>query len=404
MRNTVWQTPLAAAAPPPFDTADLVALFAAAPPPTAAARGGAAASRGNSPRSGTLRLLDAKRANNLAIILSRIRLTVPQIREAVLRCDEGCLSADRLTSLLKCVPTAEEIELVLAAVEGAAAEATDEAPAPALGLAEQFVKEVGSIPRLRERLECLAFKSRFAAELQSLYADAMAVSVGCDEVRESEALRRLLGIVLAAGNTLNSGSFRGGAAGVRLECLTRLVELKSAQPAAGGRPDLLCFCLHALAPQLPDAEGGAAEACEHERVRIAADALALELASARAAAKVCTVSLSEDVRLFEAGYASVERELALGRAKGGGCDGGQFERAMGAFCAQAGAQVRNLRAELVRVEAEFCEVRSFFGEDESVTVSDFFARLSTFASQLEAVSARSSTATSAQQAKRQRKG
>ena len=371
------------------------------------------------------RLLDAKRANNLAIILSRLQLTVPQMRAAILSCDESALPAEKLTSLLKCVPTAAEIELVATAVDGAAADGLDDGASQplALGLAEQFVRDVGSIPRLRQRLECLAFKSRFASELRSLYADAMAVSVACDDVRESTTLRRLLGVVLGAGNALNGGSFRGGAHGVRLECVTRLAELKSTQPT-GARPDLLCFCLHATAPQPIVVDGAERDACtdalDFVRVRVVADALSAELASARAAARMCTAALAEDVRLFEAGYAAVEDELRAGAAgvaggvAGGGArtagdgatapDDGQLQRALGAFCAQAGAQVRGLRAELVRVEAEFSETRAFYGEEEGVTVSDFFGRLSAFVAQLEAVSARCAAVASAQRAKRQRTG
>ncbi|KAJ1631378.1 hypothetical protein T492DRAFT_59035 [Pavlovales sp. CCMP2436] len=337
-----------------------------------------------------------------------MQMSVPQMRVAILGCNEVALTAEKLSALLKCVPSAEEIELVLSTIES---ELADGGAPPALGLAESFVKEVGAIPRLQERLESIHFKSRFAQELQALYADAMAVSVACDEARESEALQRLLGVVLRAGNMLNSGTFRGDAQGVKLECLTRLVELKSVQPG-GAKSDLLSVCLHALAPQLPTATDGAVgaaagvdtAAADHTRVRAEADALVLELGSARNAAKVCMTSLNEDVGLFEAGFKRVEEELRVGRAEGGTVDGGQFERAMGLFCGQAGTQVRGLRAELSRVEEEFAELRVYFGEDDGVSVSDFFARLSAFVSQLEAISARCASAASALGAKRQRTG
>ena len=57
-------------------------------------------------------LLDPKRANNLGIILSAVKLPFDAMRRAVLAMDTAALPLDSVNALLKCVPSAEELELV----------------------------------------------------------------------------------------------------------------------------------------------------------------------------------------------------------------------------------------------------------------------------------------------------
>jgi hypothetical protein len=115
------------------------------------------------------------------------------------------------------VPSQEELELVTSA----------NVPAATLGLAERFVFHVGSIPRLQRRLECFLYMQRFNAALHALYTDVHAVRAAAERLRNSAALRRLLGTTLCLGNRLNAGSYRAGAEGFKTECLSRLAELRT---------------------------------------------------------------------------------------------------------------------------------------------------------------------------------
>lgn len=54
-------------------------------------------------------LLDHKRANNVAIVLSRIKLTYGEIKNAILNCDTESLPTECILSLLKLTPTVEEV-------------------------------------------------------------------------------------------------------------------------------------------------------------------------------------------------------------------------------------------------------------------------------------------------------
>ena len=52
------------------------------------------------------------------------------------------------------------------------------------------------------------------------------VESACGQVRSSTALQQVLEVVLAVGNTLNAGTHRGNAAGIRLDSLLKLGDVK----------------------------------------------------------------------------------------------------------------------------------------------------------------------------------
>jgi len=131
------------------------------------------------------------------------------------------------------VPWQEELELVTSA----------NVPAATLGLAERFVFHVGSIPRLQRRLECFLYMQRFNSALHALYTDVHAVRAAAERLRNSAALRRLLGTTLCLGNRLNAGSYRAGAEGFKTECLSRLAELRT----NGTHGSLLQYAVSTLA-------------------------------------------------------------------------------------------------------------------------------------------------------------
>jgi hypothetical protein len=256
------------------DTAAFQALFAAKPvvKPAAAASRKAASSKGGM----SVALLDAKRANNICIILSRIKLSYSEIREAVIHLDADRLKEDCISALLKCVPSDEEVALVLAASEDPSS----------LGNAERFVLEVGSIPRLQQRLECFAFKQRFNRQLHDLYKDVLTIGSAFRTLRECAPLRQLLATVLQLGNLLNQGSFRAGAEGFKTECLTRLCEVRANE----SQGTLLEFALST-------ALGGASGAAVSEEAWEALQELGVKL---REASKVCAGEIEVEVDRFHA--------------------------------------------------------------------------------------------------------
>lgn len=169
-------------------------------------------------KSTRVTLLDPKRANNCAIMLSRFKdINYKQLCDAIMRIDEKILTPDNATALLDYIPTKEEAKL-LTEYEG---------PKEKLTSAEKYFLELLKIPFFEERLRCIQYKLTFQEQVQSLQPDIQAVIHACHQVRTSARFRKLMEIVLALGNYMNGGGFRGGAYGFTLDTLTKIKDTKS---------------------------------------------------------------------------------------------------------------------------------------------------------------------------------
>jgi hypothetical protein len=169
-------------------------------------------------KSDRVGILDAKRANNCGIMLSRFKdINYKQLCDAIMRIDEKILTPDNATALLDYIPTKEEAK-ALTEYQG---------PKEKLTSAEKYFLELLKIPFIEERLRCIHFKVTFEEEVQSLQPNIQAVLLACQQVRTSSRLRRLMEIILALGNYMNGGGFRGGAYGFTLDTLTKIKDTKT---------------------------------------------------------------------------------------------------------------------------------------------------------------------------------
>ena len=187
---------------------------------------GAAAAGG-----GKVQLLDLKRSNQVNIALARFRSVAgpSEVAAAVARMDEKVITADDISRLQACAPTAEEIELLRRYIDGTDA-------AEGLESAERFLVEMGRVPSLPKLLSSWATKLSF----EGRRADASEQLGGLERAaacaRASPTLRTLLGIILSFGNVLNAASARGGARGFRSDVLLKLGETKTTAGASDKCP------------------------------------------------------------------------------------------------------------------------------------------------------------------------
>src|SRR5690606_12138483 len=54
-------------------------------------------------------LLDSRRSNNIAIILSQFRMEISEIKQALIDINEDVLTSEKIEALKKCLPTKEEV-------------------------------------------------------------------------------------------------------------------------------------------------------------------------------------------------------------------------------------------------------------------------------------------------------
>ncbi|OWZ19581.1 Formin like protein [Phytophthora megakarya] len=163
-------------------------------------------------------LIDAKRANNIGIMLARFRLPYYKLRNAVLLVDKKLLSVERVSALLQFAPEDEELD----AVRGYTGDPK------LLGDAEQYFREMICVPRLTTRLQAIHATWQFDAYVEEQRKLMESVSNACQELQACEALKEIFRVVLSLGNALNDGTSRGGAKGFRLNILLKLNQVKAA--------------------------------------------------------------------------------------------------------------------------------------------------------------------------------
>jgi len=224
-----------------LDISELESLFqhqAPQRPEAEVAKTETPASRPKRPTKVTL--IDVKRSNNTAILLSHLRMPIPAVVEAILNFDEKVLDPHRVKNLCDCIPTPDEIETI--------AEYLENNEITTLGKAEQFFWAIKDFNDLKDKLIAFSFKLKCKDSIQDLKPDITAVINASEEIQNSKKFQRILEIILGLGNFLNSGTFRGSASGFKLDSLTKLEDTKTAD----GSSNLLNYLTILVAKKFPD--------------------------------------------------------------------------------------------------------------------------------------------------------
>ena len=171
-------------------------------------------------------VLPPKRASNVEIVLTRMRLTNDQIKSAILlpTAADGSLvpvlTAENVATLLTVLPTLEELEMIRSSAA--------EVESSTLGRVESFFLELGEVSGLESRLKSVQVIQQFDERRDRLANHINTVRDACKQVTSSAKLRQVLQLVLSVGNYLNGASMRGGAFGFKLSDLEKLKLVRSA--------------------------------------------------------------------------------------------------------------------------------------------------------------------------------
>ncbi|KAL2238472.1 UNVERIFIED_CONTAM: Formin-like protein 1 [Sesamum indicum] len=179
------------------------------------------------------RVLDPKKAQNIAILLRALNVTVEEVCEGLLEGNTDMLGTELLESLLKMAPTKEE--------ERKLKEYKDASPTK-LGAAERFLKAVLDIPNAFKRVDAMLYVSNFDSEVEYLKKSFATLEAACEELRTSRMFLKLLEAVLKTGNRMNVGTNRGDAHAFKLDTLLKLVDVKGAD----GKTTLLHFVVQEI--------------------------------------------------------------------------------------------------------------------------------------------------------------
>jgi hypothetical protein len=227
------------------------------------------------------------------------------------------------------------------------------------------------VPDLPLRLDCFITCSHFGANASSGVKSARKVIEACNEVISSDKLARVLQKMLAVGNIMNQGTFRGNATGFTVDSLVRMINMKGADK----KTSVLDYVVKSLYDR------------GEERVLVVADDLAIVEECMRVSGKDIARELTE---LLDT-YATLEKErsrIKEKRANGeahsplpkhaGGSDDaanspkGQMTSTSALFVQKMDAQLstfKGLADEVGRLRSimskKVTELAEYFGEDET---------------------------------------
>eukprot|EP00730_Choanoeca_flexa_P009028 TRINITY_DN12573_c2_g3_i5.p1 TRINITY_DN12573_c2_g3~~TRINITY_DN12573_c2_g3_i5.p1 ORF type:complete len:1085 (+),score=361.60 TRINITY_DN12573_c2_g3_i5:144-3398(+) len=301
-------------------------------------------------------VVDARRAQNCAILLSRLKMNTREVHHAVLSMDEDRRIEDDLVDLmLKYVPTPEEASQL----EPLKDKAYLFAPP------DRFIWEMSKIPHYEQRLSVLSFKRKYIERMASIEPQINSVLEASKQVRRSEGMKRLLALALACGNYMNRGA-RSNAHGFKLDGLLKIPDTKS-----GTRKDfnLLHFVIDTI-----DTLGYMAPARELED----------QLEAIPQAAQVNLKELLKDIRAMEAGMKLMHRELEWHAKVEEPLQGDEFVDVVKDFERKAGPAITALVESSQAMQIEFTRACKYLAYDDKNAEPDaFFGILKRFLARMQ---------------------
>ncbi|KAL5035841.1 hypothetical protein BDV3_005682 [Batrachochytrium dendrobatidis] len=293
-------------------------------------------------------VLDMKRANNVDIMLGRVKLSYSEIREALLQMQEDKISETLIKQLQVNKPTPEDIELIKEYTGG------KDAKLSALGKAEQFLWEISKVPRLDQRLNVLNYKLKFQDRIIENKPQIEAVMEAATQLKDNKKIARLFQVILAIGNYMNAdSSAKGGAFGFTLDSLTKLADVKSNDR----KTSLLNYIVSTIDQKFSDL------------IDIGLSGSVLDRAS-----KVSLVTISQEINELVRGMEGLERELQHPDTD---TKGDMLKPYIEKFVKSQKQELEKVVTMHKKMEESFKKVVEYFGEDASATPA-LFAIFATF--------------------------
>ncbi|KAL2791780.1 disheveled-associated activator of morphogenesis 2 isoform 2 [Daubentonia madagascariensis] len=294
-----------------------------------------------------LSVIDGRRAQNCIILLSKLKLSNEEIRQAILKMDEQeDLAKDMLEQLLKFIPEKSDIDLL----------EEHKHEIERMARADRFLYEMSRIDHYQQRLQALFFKKKFQERLAEAKPKVEAILLASRELIRSKRLKQMLEVVLAIGNFMNKGQ-RGGAYGFRVASLNKIADTKS---SIDRNISLLHYLIMILEKHFPDILN-----------------MPLELQHLPEAAKVNLAELEKEVGNLRRGLRAVEvleyqrRQVREPNDK--------FVPIMSDFITVSSFSFSELEDQLNEARDKFAKALMHFGEhDSKMQPDEFFGIFDTF--------------------------
>ncbi|CAO3587923.1 unnamed protein product [Absidia cylindrospora] len=309
-----------------------------------------------------INIIDSRKAYNINIaILAKCKhISLPEIKQNILTVDEGFCSETLLRNLQLNAPTPEEMGKLSVFLKTASEDDIKNLSKP-----DAFCATIMSINRFKERIDCMLFKVTFSERIAQLSQNMSNVMEASTSLKESQAFKDFLNIILLVGNFLNGTNFQGGAFGIRIDSINKLVDTK----ASNNDSTLLHFLISTMESKFGNTSNQVLE----------------DLKLCGEACRVTIQDLVKDYNELRTGLQQITYELD--RYNGLDyvtLDDDKFELVMSSFRDMAVEKFDQLEVRYTSMDVAYKDVVSYFGENpDDMKPDEFFSIFKTFTSSWE---------------------
>eukprot|EP01112_Ceratiomyxa_fruticulosa_P001576 TRINITY_DN11759_c0_g1_i1.p1 TRINITY_DN11759_c0_g1~~TRINITY_DN11759_c0_g1_i1.p1 ORF type:complete len:431 (+),score=138.76 TRINITY_DN11759_c0_g1_i1:114-1406(+) len=295
--------------------------------------------------AGPIQIIDPKLGQNLSILLSRFKQSLPELVEGLRNINESMFERDIIKQFIALQPSKEDLQSV--------SEYLEKGGDPTrLGKAEIFCLESSKVDNMEVRLKSFLFKLEFPTKKAEIRPDIETLSIAVKEVKTSKRFIKLMEHVLVLGNFINGGTFRAGFTGFKLDTLTKLSDTK----AGDNKSNLMHWLAKHMQTKSPDT-------FEFPK----------DLTHLAAGARVSLQTLQSEVGLLGKELDNLEKIMKEIKEKD------KFKEIMDQFLFVTREEFKTLQANFAAAEKEFMSLADWFGEDPAkITPEELFGTLNEF--------------------------
>ncbi|CAO3595395.1 unnamed protein product [Absidia cylindrospora] len=306
-------------------------------------------------------ILDPKKAYNINIaLLAKFKhITFADVTARILSIDDVFCTENVLTNLQSNVPTAEEMGKLSVFVKSASEDQLEQLSKP-----DTFCVEMMKIDRYKERVDNMLFRCTFNDKYKQLTKNMNSVLEASIALKDSSSFKELLRLILVLGNYMNGTTFQGGAFGVRISSINKLLDTKGTE----GDTTLLHFLVDTVETKLPRLHG-----------------FLDDLQETGHACRVTLQDMVKDYNEIRSGLQKLLQELENHYGDGYVApEGDNFAKTMLDFRNNAIDKFEQLEVRYTSMDVAYKDVVSFYGENPNQMKPDeFFGIFKTFTSSWE---------------------
>ncbi|OBZ82693.1 Delphilin, partial [Choanephora cucurbitarum] len=171
-------------------------------------------------KSNMVELLDHRKAYSISIFLASMpkEFEVQKLASYILSLSPMIMQEHVLVNLIKFAPDQDEAEKI----EKYAASSD----MSKLSLPDQLSFYMLSIPQFKARIQCLMFKVTFWDRIDHLEKNMEYLLSASTSLQQAKKFKKLLQMILTLGNFMNGNTSRGGALGIRIASINKIIDTK----------------------------------------------------------------------------------------------------------------------------------------------------------------------------------